>query len=263
MTESALAIGASGMSALNFQLEIQANNIANIGSVAYQRRIPVFTTMMYQNYRRVGSATSGDGTVLPVGLQKGMGVKPSAVIRSLLSGPTIQTKDPYHMAIQGNGYFQVTLPSGTNAYTRAGVFTLDSDGEIVTLDGYKLSPSIKVPINALEVTIGPEGDVFAKIDGQMESENLGTITLANFNNPGGLDSIENNYFLESTASGAATIANPGSDGYGSLLQGWYEGANTDAILEVTGLISTQRNFEMNTKTVKTAESMMEQLKQLG
>lgn len=263
MTETALGIAATGMSAQQLRLEVEAHNISNMNTAAYQRRTALFTTMMYQDMKRVGTISSSTGTVIPAGIQVGMGVKPAGVVRSLEMGNNIQSNDAYHMAIQGNGYFQVELPSGSTAYTRAGLFTTNAEGALVTQEGYTVLPNITVPQGTVDVTINTNGEVFAKIDGQEEPQNLGTIELANFMNPQGLEAISDNLFLETPASGNAITGTPGGEGFGKILQRWYEGSNANAVTAVTDLITTQRAFEMNTKSMKTAEEMMKELKSVG
>ena len=262
MTETALSIAATGMSAQQKKLEVDANNIANINSTAYSAQRILFVPLPFKSEQRAGSINAGDGSIVPSGIQIGTGVKPVAVVRDLTPGIQIQTNNDYDLAINGPGYFHIKLPSGEDAYTRAGTFTLDQNGVIVTLEGYIVQPEIKIPPHTLGVTITPQGEVMAKIDGQINLQSLGYIELAVFANPGGLDRIYDNYYQETQASGAATLGQPGTIGYGTLLQHWYEGSNVNAIAAVTDLITTQRAYEMNTKSMKTSDEMMQALKNI-
>lgn len=262
MSETALSIAATGMSAQQMRLEVDSNNIANINSTAYKAQRALFAPLPFHDAKRIGSVNTSDGTFVPSGIQIGAGVKPVAVIRDLTPGIHIQTNNDYHVAINGQGYFHIKLPSGEDAYTRSGTFTLDQDGTIVTLEGYKVQPEIKVPQNTLGVEITPQGEVMAKVDGQTNLQSLGNIELAVFTNPGGLEAIHDNYYQETQVSGASTLGAPGGIGFGSLLQHWYEGSNVNAITSVTDLIATQRAFEMNTKSMKAADEMMQGLKNI-
>jgi flagellar basal-body rod protein FlgG len=253
---------ASGMEAAQNFIRIISNDLANSKSAGYKSGIAVFSTMISVDKAGVGSLSSANGTIIPAGVQIGLGTKTAAVVRNLTQGTPVQTENPYHIAIQGNGYFQIELPSGEKAYTRSGIFTLDNKGEIVTLEGFTVLPGITVPMNATSVTINASGEVSAKIDGQVNPQVLGQIELASFANPGGLQAIDNSLFLETQASGAPIVGQPGQEGYGKLLQYWYESSNVNTITGVTDLIEAQRMFELCSKAVKTEDEMLGQLKNI-
>ena len=260
MTELALAIAGSGMTAQEKKMTVNAGNIANMNSAAYSAQLLILAPLPPKNEQRAGSINTADGSHVPSGIQIPSGVHPVAVIQDLRPGPQIQTGNDYHLAINGPGYFHIKLPSGGDAYTRAGVFTLDQDGTLVTLQGYKVQPEIKIPINTLNVTITPQGEVMAKIDGQLNLQSVGNIELATFANPGGLEHLYDNFYQETQVSGTANVSQPGSPGFGTVLQHWYEGSNVNAITAVTELIATQRAYEMNTKVLEAADKMMEAVK---
>lgn len=259
----ALAIAATGAEAAQLNLDVDAHNIANIQTPGYQHRIAIFTTLMYSDQQRAGSVNTASGTLLPAGIQVGNGVKPAAIIRSLKEGGLVQTQDPYHMAIQGRGYFQIEMPSGQTAYTRNGMFTVDANRNLTNLSGYNVVPAINVPLNATDVSISADGTVSASIANQKDKQTLGTIQLANFANEQGLDAVEDNLFLETAASGSPVINQAGQEGLGKVLQYWYEGSNEDAVVGVTNLIKNQRGYEMNIKTMKIAEEMARSLDRIG
>ena len=257
-----LSIGATGMLAQQLNVEVISNNIANMNTTAYQRRRAEFQDLLYQNQRRVGSASSDTGTIVPVGVQVGLGVKTAAVYRITEAGNLTLTENTLDLAINGNGYFQVTLPSGETAYTRAGSFQLDSQGTIVTADGFQVTPGITVPDNTIDITVNSSGEVLATIDGQVAQSNLGQIQLANFSNQAGLLAIGDNLYLESSASGNATTGNPDSTGFGSIQQGFLETSNVNVVEEITNLITAQRAYEMNSKVIETSDEMMQQMTQV-
>ena len=257
-----LSIGATGMLAQQLNVEVISNNIANMNTTAYQRRRAEFQDLLYQNQRRVGSDSSDSGTIVPVGVQVGLGVKTAAVYRITEEGNLTLTENSLDLAINGNGYFQITLPSGETAYTRAGSFQLSNNGSIVTADGFQVNPGITVPANTVSLTVNGSGQVLATIDGQVAQSNLGQIQLANFSNEAGLLAIGDNLFLESTASGTATTGNPGSTGFGSLQQGFLETSNVNVVEEITNLITAQRAYEMNSKVIETSDEMMQQMSQV-
>jgi flagellar basal-body rod protein FlgG len=257
-----LSIGATGMLAQQQNVEVISNNLANMNTTAFQRRRTEFHDLLYQNMRRVGSTSADDGSVVPTGVQLGLGVKLASVYRIHEQGNLTATDNTFDLAIQGNGFFQITLPDGQTAYTRDGTFQLNGDGEMVTHDGYLVQPGLTIPANAVDVTINSSGEVLAKIDGQVDLQNVGQITLANFPNPAGLSAEGSNYYLQTTASGQPATAVPASPGYGSILQGFLETANVNAVSEVTNLISAQRAYEMNSKVISTSDEMMGTLSQM-
>ena len=210
----------------------------------------------------MGSDSSDSGTIVPVGVQVGLGVKTAAVYRITEEGNLTLTENSLDLAINGNGYFQITLPSGETAYTRAGSFQLSNNGTIVTADGFQVNPGITLPANTVSLTVNSSGQVLATIDQQVAQSNLGQIQLANFSNEAGLLAIGDNLFLESTASGTATTGNPGSTGFGSLQQGFLETSNVNVVEEITNLITAQRAYEMNSKVIETSDEMMQQMSQV-
>jgi len=257
-----LSIGATGMLAQQQNVEVISNNLANMNTTAFQRRRTEFHDLLYQNLRRVGSTSADDGSVVPTGVQLGLGVKLASVYRIHEQGNLTATDNTFDLAIQGNGFFQITLPDGQTGFTRDGTFQLNGDGELVTHDGYLVQPGLTVPANAVDVTINSSGEVLAKIDGQVALQNVGQLTLANFPNPAGLSAEGSNYYLETAASGQPATAAPASTGYGSILQGFLETSNVNAVSEVTNLISAQRAYEMNSKVISTSDEMMGTLSQM-
>ncbi len=252
----ALSIAATGMLAQQRNVEIVSNNLANMNTTAYMRRRTEFQDLLYQNLRRVGGTSSDAGTVVPSGVQLGLGVKLAAVYRIHEQGNLSATDNTLDMAIQGKGFFQVQLPSGETAYTRDGTFQLNAQGEIVTHDGNPMEPAINVPANAIDITINASGEVLAKIEGQVNLQNVGQIQVATFANEAGLEAMGSNLLLESDASGSPTTGSPGSTDFGSILQGFLETANVNAVEEIANLISAQRAYEMNSKVIQTADQMM-------
>lgn len=251
-----LSIGATGMLAQQLNVEVISHNIANMNTTAYSRRRVEFQDLLYQNLRRTGSQSADDGSLVPAGVQVGLGVKTAAVYRITTQGNLTLTENSLDTAINGRGYFQVTLPNGETAYTRAGAFQLSEDGTIVTVDGFAVLPNITVPANAIDVTINASGEVLVKIDGQVAPQNVGQFQLATFANEAGLLAIGENMFLETPASGAATTGVPASDGFGKLQQGFLETSNVNVVEEITNLISAQRAYEMNSKVIETSDQMM-------
>jgi flagellar basal-body rod protein FlgG len=227
-----------------------------MNTTAYMRRRTEFHDLIYQNLRRVGTTSSDAGTVVPSGVQLGLGVKLAAVYRIHEQGNLEATDNTFDMAVQGKGFFQITLPTGDIAYTRDGTFQLNADGQIVTHDGYLLRPAISIPSNAIDVTINQSGQVLAKIEGQVAFSNVGQIQVANFPNEAGLSAEGNNLLTQTPASGAPITDNPGSAGFGSILQGFLETSNVNAVEEISNLISAQRAYEMNSKVIQTSDEMM-------
>lgn len=257
-----LNIAATGMLAQQTNVEVISNNIANMNTTAYTRRRPEFSDLLYQNLRRVGAASSDAGTIVPTGVQLGLGVKTSAVYRITEQGSVQSTDNTLDMAIQGKGYFQIKLPSGETAYTRDGSFQLSDKGEIVTHEGYQVLPGITVPTDATGVTVNASGQVLVKKDGAIDSTEVGTIKLSIFANEAGLEARGDNLFMETPASGAAQESTPGSAGYGTVLQGYLETSNVNVVSEVTNLISAQRAYEMNSKVIQTSDEMLSTINQM-
>lgn len=257
-----LDIAATGMLAQQLNVDVISNNIANMNTTGYKRQRAEFQDLLYQNLRRVGSASSEAGTVLPSGIQLGVGVKPAAVYRMTGQGALSITDNPLDLAINGQGYFQVQLPSGETAYSRAGTFQISADGEVVTADGYMVQPGITIPSNAIGVSVNSSGQISVNIDGQVVDQIVGQLELATFPNPPGLDAVGKNLFLETTASGQASTGTPGSAGFGSIEQGALEAANVDVVTEITNLIRAQRAYEMNSRVIQAADEMMSSVAQL-
>jgi flagellar basal-body rod protein FlgG len=233
-----------------------------MSTTGFKRQRAEFQDLLYQDMRRAGAASSDAGTVVPSGIQIGVGVKTASVYRITDQGGLQATENTYDIAIQGEGYFRVLLPNGDEAYSRAGSFQLSPEGEIVTQDGFPVVPSIIVPEDALSVTINPSGEVQVQLDGQVDLQTVGQLDLAIFFNDAGLQPLGDNLYKESTASGAPSIGVPGSTGYGTIRQGYLETSNVNAVTEITSLISAQRAYEMNSKVITTADEMMSVTNQL-
>ncbi len=257
-----LDIAATGMLAQQLNVEVISNNIANMNTTGYKRQRAEFQDLLYQDQLRVGTASSDAGTIVPAGVQIGLGVQTAAVYRTAEQGAMQITDNPFDLAINGKGYYLVELPSGETAYTRAGAFQLSADGDLVTPDGFAVQPGITVPSNAISVTINATGEVFAKIDGQVAPQQVGQIELANFANQAGLQAMGDNLLLETQASGSATVATPGSQGFGTIEQGVLEGSNVNVVTEITNLITAQRAYEMNSKVIQASDEMMSSITQL-
>jgi flagellar basal-body rod protein FlgG len=257
-----LSIGATGMLAQQLNVEVISHNIANMNTTAYTRRRVEFQDLLYQNLRRTGSQSADDGSLVPVGVQLGLGVKTAAVYRITTQGSLTQTENSLDTAINGRGYFQITLPNGDTAYTRAGAFQLSDTGNIVTVDGFQIQPNITIPANAIDVTIDSTGQVQVKLDGQVAPQNVGQLQLATFANEAGLLAVGENMYLETPASGAPTTGVPGAQGFGKIQQGFLETSNVNVVEEVTNLITAQRAYEMNSKVIETSDQMMATLSNL-
>jgi len=252
----ALSIAATGMLAQQLNVEVISNNIANMNTTGFKRQRAEFQDLLYQNIERVGANSSDTGTITPTGIQVGVGVKTGGVYRITEQGSVVGTENSLDIAINGNGYFRITLPNGDDAYTRAGSFQLGPTGQVVTLEGYTVGPSLTVPQGATDITVNPDGEVLIKLDGQITPTNIGRLELVTFPNPAGLEAIGNNQFLETPASGAANIGVANTPGFGVMLQGFLENSNVNSVTEVTALITAQRAYEMNSKVISTADEMM-------
>jgi flagellar basal-body rod protein FlgG len=258
----ALYTAATGMNAQQMNLDNIANNLANSSTTGFQERRMQFTDLLYQNEVMPGSASTQQTTVA-AGLQVGLGVRPGSAEIIQTQGEIQTTGNPLDIAIQGAGFFQIELPSGQLGYTRAGSFHLDGQGNIVTPDGNPLQPTITIPPDATNVSIGSDGTVTATIPGQTQASNLGIIQLATFPNAGGLNSIGKNIYLPTTASGDAIVGNPGgADGLGTLQQNSLEQSNVSVVEQFVDMIVAQRSYEANSRVVKAADEMMQQLNQL-
>ncbi|MFC7335267.1 flagellar basal-body rod protein FlgG [Rhodocista pekingensis] len=257
-----LNIAATGMMAQQLNVEVISNNIANLNTVGFKRSRAEFQDLMYQAQVRPGSESSDQDTIVPAGIQLGLGVKPAAVSRMHGQGPLTPTENDYDVALDGRGYFVVTLPNGDTAYTRAGNFQLSPEGTIVTVDGYTVSPNITVPDNTRKVAINRNGEVLAFIDGQTEPENVGQFEVATFVNEAGLEAMGDNLFRETPASGIPILGIPGQLGYGGIRQGYVEAANVNIVQEITSLISAQRAYEMNSRVVEAGDQMLNTVTQM-
>ena len=257
-----LSIAATGMQAQQRNVEVVSNNLANMNTTGFMRRRCEFHDLLYQNLRRVGSTSADDGSVVPSGVQVGLGVKLAAVYRIHAQGNLAATDNTFDLAIQGHGFFQIQLPSGETAYTRDGTFQLNADGEIVTHDGYSVLPGITVPEDAVDVTVNQSGEVMVKLEGQVDLQNVGQLQVATFPNAAGLQAIGGNLLLETPASGSPTTGTPQTPGFGAILQGFLETSNVNAVEEITNLISAQRAYEMNSKVIHAADEMMSALNTL-
>ncbi|RZT53405.1 flagellar basal-body rod protein FlgG [Sphingomonas sp. BK036] len=256
-----LSIASTGMLAQQTNVDVISNNIANMSTTAFKRQRAEFQDLLYQQVSRAGAA-SGSDSKLPTGIQIGAGVKTGGVYRIAEQGALSQTDNPYDMAIQGKGYFQITMPDGTTGYTRDGSFQLSDQGELVTADGYPVQPGITVPQGAVAVTVSKTGEVQITLAGTPAPQTIGQLQLATFVNEAGLEALGGNNFLETAASGQATIASPGEPGFGTLTQGFIEQSNVNPVSEITALITAQRAYEMNSRVVKTADEMLATTSQL-
>lgn len=257
-----LSIAATGMLAQQLNVEVISNNIANMNTTGFKRQRAEFQDLLYQTVERVGSTSSESGTIVPAGVQIGLGVKAAAVYNIAEQGNLTATSNPLDVAISGAGYFQVTLPNSDTAYTRAGSFQLSPTGEIVTGDGYTVAPAITVPANALQVTINKSGQVLVQLPNVVAESVVGQLQLANFPNPAGLDPQGDNLFLETAASGTATVGTPATTGLGSIEQGFVETSNVNTVTEITNLITAQRAYEMNSKVIQTSDEMLSTINRL-
>ena len=258
---NSLWISKTGMEAQQMQLDMISNNLANVSTNGFKKAHAVFEDLMYQNLRQVGSNTSEQST-LPTGLQVGLGVRTVATSRTFSQGNLQQSSNNLDVAIQGNGFFQVTMPDGTTGYTRDGAFQLDNQGRMVNSSGLLVQGGITVPANATNISIANNGTVTASIPGTTAPQNIGTITTASFINPAGLEPKGQNIYQESVASGQPNAGTPGSDGLGSLMQGFVETSNVNVVQELVTMIQTQRAYEMNSKAIQTSDQMLQKLGQL-
>jgi flagellar basal-body rod protein FlgG len=257
-----LDIGATGMMAQQLHVDVISENIANMTTTGFKRQRPEFKDLMYQNIVRPGTTSSDSGTIVPAGLQLGLGVRAAAVYRIHEQGTLQLTENPLDLALNGDGFFQIEMPDGTTGYTRDGVFQVNQDGEIVNTQGYRLQPGFTVPSNTVDIQINEEGQVFAKISGQVAMQNLGQIQVANFINPAGLAAAGDNMLLETEASGAPVVGNPNSENFASVRQGAIENSNVNVVEEITRLITAQRAYELNSQVISTSDDMLATITQL-
>jgi flagellar basal-body rod protein FlgG len=258
MAVRALDIAASGIMFQSKTIDNIANNIANANTIGFKAGFLSGADLIYQNEQVVGApVTAGSDLVVPVGIQFGSGVRVDGVIKNFGQGDTISTGEALNLAIVGDGFFVVDLPDGSQAYTRNGIFHIDpTTNQIVTSMGYVLDPGITVPQNHKKIIIRPDGSIFAELPGQEQLEQLGQINLASFINRGGLSAIGDNLYQQTDASGEPIINYPGQENFGTLMQGWLENSNVNAISEVTNLIKAQRAYEMNAKVIEAADQIL-------
>jgi len=251
----ALAIAATGMNAQQTNLEVIANNIANINTTGYKRARAEFSDLIYQVDRLQGVPNRANANIVPEGVSVGLGVKTAAVRNVHIQGSLTSTGNSYDLALTGKGWFQVDGANGETLYTRAGAFNINGTGDLVTVDGFAVQPAINVPADAIEVIVNKSGQVFARLDGQMDLQELGQLTLATFSNEAGLAPLGDNLFQETVASGPANVGVPGDPGYATIEQGYLESSNVDPVKEIIELISAQRAYEMNSKVIQAADEM--------
>lgn len=256
-----LNIAATGMQAQQLYVDVTSQNLANINTTAYKLQRPEFADLLYQNQRASGSNSSSNGTLLPTGIQLGLGVRTTSISRNTTQGTLTSTSGPLDIAVQGRGYVQITLPTGQIGYTRDGSLQIGADGSLVTNDGFQVTPVITIPQNATSISINQSGEVSATIPGQTAAQVLGQLQTVNFINEAGLQAIGNNLFLETASSGAPIVGTPGQDGLGTILQGFLETSNVNPVTELTNLIKAQRVYEMNSKIVTKTDEMLQSLNQ--
>jgi flagellar basal-body rod protein FlgG len=253
----ALRTAATGMAAQQMNVEVISNNIANMNTVGFKKQRAEFQDLLYQTVEQQGAQSSNQGTIVPTGVQVGAGVKAGSVYRIGTQGAMTQTGNQYDLGINGRGFFQVLMPDGTTAYTRAGNFSVNDQGQLVTQDGYQIQPAISIPQDATNVTISQTGQVQVTQPSSTTPNTVGQLELASFMNEGGLSAQGSNLLTETGASGPPVTGLPGSQGFGTLMQGYTEASNVDPVTEVTSLIVAQRAYEMNSKVITTADSMLQ------
>ena len=258
----ALGIAATGMAAQQTNVDVIANNIANANTTGFKSGRAAFQDLIYQSMIQEGALTSADGTSRPVGMNVGLGVHSTGLVRLTSQGGLLQTSNPLNMALEGQGFFVINRPDGSQAYTRDGNFQLNAEGQIVTLDGYEMDPGIVVPEDARDISIDQEGVVMAFLGNDVTPTELGQVTLATFVNQAGLKPIGNNLLEETGASGSPTSVQPGDEGVAVIRQGYLENSNVNIIEQITDLISAQRAYEMNSKAIETADQMLSTANQI-
>lgn len=252
----ALFTAVTGMKAQELNIDVMANNLANVNTVGFKRSRADFQDLLYQTLREAGAASSAS-TQIPTGLQVGLGSRPVAVQKLFIQGDFQPTERSLDLAIEGEGFFQITQPNGELAYSRAGSFKTDSQGRIVSSDGYLLDPEITIPADTLTITVGTDGTVSVVTAGQTTSNQLGSIQLAKFSNPAGLKSLGRSLYVTTEASGSPTTGTPGQDGFGTISQGFLEQSNVSIVEELTQMIVAQRAYEVNSKSVQSADEMLQ------
>lgn len=252
----ALQIAATGMAAQQMRVETISNNLANMSTTGYNTRRAEFADLHYQQYARPGSVNATDGTLLPTGVQLGLGVRPAAVSINLAQGSLSATGGDLDVAIEGKGYLEVTLPSGQSAYTRDGALKRSADGLIVNAEGFSVAPEITIPDDARSLSINADGEVYAYFADSSQPQLLGQFNMVGFTNPQGLEAMGSNLFIETEASGAPQVTTPGQDGLGTLRQRYLEDSSVDPVREITELIEAQRGYELNAKVITAADQML-------
>lgn len=251
----ALTIAATGMSAQQLNVEVIANNMANINTTGFKRARAEFTDLLYQAERLAGAPNRGGEGAIPEGAQLGLGVRPAAVRNLHLQGSLTSTGNRLDLALTGRGWFQVATQDGDTVYTRSGALNTNAQGQLVTLDGYLVSPQVQIPPGALDVEINQSGTISVRMPGQVNPVQVGQLTLANFANENGLQPLGSNLYRATQASGAAVVGLPGEAGAGTIKQGYLESSNVDPVKEITDLITAQRAYEMNSKVIQAADDM--------
>ena len=252
----ALGIAATGMLAQQTNVDVISNNIANANTTGFKSSRAAFQDLIYETVGREGALTSDAGTSTPTGIDVGLGVQTAGTVRLNTQGGMNSTGNALDLGIDGRGYFVVQMPDGSSAYTRDGNFQLSAEGQLVTLQGYEVDPGVVIPENTQNIEINEQGVVMAYVESQAGPVELGQITLATFTNDAGMKPMGNNLLIATQASGDPTQGNPGDPGIGILRQGYLEGSNVDIVQQITDLISAQRAYEMNSKTIETADQMM-------
>lgn len=252
---AALWIAKTGLDSQQTRMSVISNNLANVNTMGFKQSRAVFEDLLYQNVRQAGGQSSQD-TILPSGLMLGTGVRTVATEKMFTQGNMVQTDNSLDVAIQGDGFFQVLRPDGSLGYTRDGSFQRDAQGQIVTSSGYLLQPAITVPEDTISVTIGRDGVVSVMQPGQTSPTQVGSIQVADFINPSGLQPVGENMFLETASSGAPQTGNPGLNGIGSVVQGALESSNVNVVEEMVNMIEAQRAYELNSKAISTVDQML-------
>lgn len=255
MSTAALQVARAGLDAQDQRMRVIANNLANVNTIGFKRDRAEFETLAYQLVTAAGANSAGDDRYA-IGLNLGTGVRMTGTSREVTQGTMNNTGNPLDMAIEGEGYFQVTRPDGTIAYTRAGNFHLSPEGKIVTSEGMPLQPEIQIPENAQSITIGADGTVSVSLPGQVEQSQVGKIEIARFVNPAGLQAIGNNLYMETTASGTAQTGAPTEEGRGAIRQSQLEMSNVNVVQELVDMIETQRAYEVNSKMISATDEML-------
>lgn len=253
---NALKIAATGMSAQQTRVEVISNNLANMSTTGYNTRRAEFADLHYQQLTRAGTINAVDGTLVPAGVQLGLGVRPTAVSINVSQGALSQTGGDLDLAIEGRGYIEVTMPAGNSGYTRDGALKRTGDGLVVTSDGFPVVPNITIPEDARSISVSPDGEVFAYFADRIEPEQLGQLSLAAFTNEKGLEALGSNLFSETNASGPPAVGTPGENGLGFLRHGFLEDSSVDPVREITELIEAQRGYELNAKVITAADQML-------